>query len=188
MSTVSRRLMVGIVPTLLALASSPVSGAAQDEPTLAARPGRAIVLGTGFGTTIGLDVRVGSRTDLVLETALRLADDDDNTTRVVLFRPALKRYWGSLDSRVATYLQIGAELGWSHIEQGPAAERNRREFGGLVGIGVDWLPIQRVSIGGHASVGLSVSRTEQSGLLNPGTSTGSNIGTASSGIRLRLYL
>lgn len=180
--------LVGAWALMIGLASAPVASVAQDVPSLGARGGQAIVLGTGQGTVVGLDVRVGSRTDLVLETAFRIADEDNASNRGITVRPGLKRYMGAVESAVAPYLLIAAQAEWGHADLGPAAERDRRELGGLIAIGVDWLPAQRVSIAGHVGTELSVIRVEQSGPAQSSTTTGSNLATLSSGIRLRLFL
>jgi hypothetical protein len=85
---------------------------------------------------------------------------------------------------------MGAEAGWSRIGLTSGNDRRRRELGATIGVGVEWLPTQRVSVGGHIGVHVSMIRVEapSPGFGIGGNSTGSQVGTYSSGVRVRLFL
>jgi hypothetical protein len=162
---------------------------AQSDPTAADRPARSIGVEISSNSMLGVGFRVGERTDLLLDVGGRVADDGANETTNVLLRPMLKRYLGAIDRRVVPYFVIGARAEWTRIETDGALNSNFRRLGGLAGVGLDWFPAKQVSVGGHVGVDVVSLRRESTPFL-PGddeVSTGLEVGTFSSGVRLRLF-
>lgn len=163
-------------------------GQAQASPSIAGRAKHSIVAEMGANTTIGVGIRTGARTDFVLQVGGSVSDESGTTLQSVSLRPALVRYWGSTESSVAPYLLLGLKAEWSELDLG-GSPRSDRRIGVVAGVGMDWFPTQRVSLGGNIGVEALSVRTEGPVLL-PGSdpvSSGYRIGTVSSGIRLRLF-
>jgi opacity protein-like surface antigen len=162
---------------------------AQSDPTAADRPSRSIGVEIGSNSVVGVGFRVGERTDLLLEVGGRATDDGTNETTNVLLRPMLKRYLGAIDRRVVPYLVFGARAEWTRIESAGTQTANFRRLGGLAGVGLDWFPAKQVSVGGHVGVDVVSLRRESTPFLpgDDGVSTGMEVGTFSSGVRLRLF-
>jgi hypothetical protein len=161
---------------------------AQASPSVDGRAKHSIVTEVGASTLIGVGLRVGTRTDLILEGGGRLSDGDGPDTRVFVLRPAIKRYLGSTAGSVAPYLLFGLKAEWTRSELG-VSTLTTQDIGGTAGLGLEWFPTQRVSVGGNVGVELLAVRRESPSLLigpDP-VSTGYEIGTASSGIRIRLF-
>jgi len=64
-----------------------------------------------------------------------------------------------------------------------------RELGGFVGVGLQWLPVQRVSLGGHLGVESVLTRRDRLGSSPPPDEdvSGYDVGTYSSGIRAHFF-
>lgn len=184
------RLSFGLLPFAVGCASAFSASIcqAQASPSVAGRAKHFIVAEMGANTTIGVGIRTGDRTDLVLQAGGSVSDESGTTLHSVSLRPALVRYWGSTESSVAPYLLLGLKAEWSELDLG-GSPRSDRRIGAVAGIGMEWFPTQRVSLGGNIGVEALSVRTEGPVLL-PGSdpvSTGYRIGTVSSGIRLRLF-
>lgn len=96
---------------------------------------------------------------------------DRQSHRLLLqLRPTLKRY-RPLRNRVAPYLYYQALAGFSgHKSEHGAREATstRADLGLGVGLGVDWFPLQRVSIGGRTGVALRYRFGESTGSVTRG--------------------
>jgi hypothetical protein len=70
-----------------------------------------------------------------------------------------------------------------------ASSFTSQRIGGTAGLGLEWFPTQRVSVGGNVAVELlAVRREGSSPPIGPDPeSSGHEIGTASSGIQIRLF-
>jgi len=162
---------------------------AQAEPSVGARAKHFIVFGVGQSTAVGVGLRAGTRTDVELEVSGRFIDDDVTSQRIVLLRPTLKRYLGPTARSVAPYLVFGLRAEWVESDSDFAPNASSQRFGGLAGVGVDWFPGQRVSVGGHIGVeALSVRRDAPA--IPPGSGevrNGYELGTFASGVRFRLF-
>lgn len=162
---------------------------AQAEPVVGARAKHFIVLDLGQSTAVGVGLRAGERTDLELEVSGRLLDDDVTSQRIVLLRPILKRYLGTTARSVAPYMVFGLRAEWVESDSDFAPNASSLRLGGLAGVGVDWFPAQRVSVGGHIGFeALAVRRDVPA--IPPGGSeerSGYEIGTFASGLRFRLF-
>jgi hypothetical protein len=134
-------------------------------------------------------MRLGDRTDLGLEGGLRTADDDDSSSWLVSLRPALKRYLGDSEAPVALYWVGGLLLTWTETELASlSVATTHRELGAFMGLGLDWFPAERVSVGGHIAIEGAATRRRTPALGVPDSEvSGYEVGTLSSGIRLQLY-
>jgi hypothetical protein len=185
------RLSFGLLPFVVGCAT--VFGAslcqAQASPSVEGRGKHSIAVQAGANTLVGLGVRTGTRTDVILEVGGRVSDGDGVNGHTIVVGPSLKRYWGSLDGSVAPYLLLGLRAEWSEFALGSGTPSTSRRIGGVAGLGLDWFPTQRVSVGGHLGVEALAVRSEGPTFV-PGAdpvSTGHEIGTFSSGVRLRLF-
>jgi hypothetical protein len=161
---------------------------AQAAPSVDGRGKHFIVAETFSNTSIGFGLRAGDRTDVMLELAGRVFEDGGTRTRLVSLRPALKRYLGSTEGSVAPYLFLGLRADWSWRNFSDSPVQSSRALGGRAGVGVDWFPTQRVSIGGHVGAEAVALRSDGTLLGGPdAVSTGHDVGTFSSGIRVRLF-
>lgn len=175
---------------VLAVASVLTASLAQSQaaPSIEGRRTHFIVAEMFSNTSIGLGLRAGDRTDVMLELTGRVFEEGDTQTRMISLRPALKRYLGSTQGSVAPYLFLGLRAEWSWQEFGASPERSSRALGGRAGVGVDWFPTQRVSLGGHVGVEAAALRSDGSPFFGSDpVATGYEIGTFSSGVRLRLF-
>jgi hypothetical protein len=183
----SLRVLPFVVASVSALSAS--IGQAQSTPSVGGRGKHSISVQAGANTLVGLGVRTGTRTDVILEVGGRVSDGEGVNGHTIVVGPSLKRYWGSLDGSVAPYLLLGLRGEWSEFALGSGTPSTDRRIGGVVGLGLDWFPTQRVSVGGHLGVEALAVRSEGPTLV-PGAdpvSTGHEIGTFSSGVRLRLF-
>ena len=93
---------------------------AQSEPRVVDRGAHSILIDIGSNTSVGYSLRVGQRTDLGVEVAFRITDEDDVYSRLVSIRPEIKRYLTS-DSEIAPYVFVGGIAQWSRFELGSTA-------------------------------------------------------------------
>jgi hypothetical protein len=174
------------VATLSAL---PVAVAGQDTPGVEQRGRGAISLGWAGGGNLGLWLRVSERADVGLEGGYARTDDDDVESWVASVRPALKAYLGASGGPV--YWVVGLRLSWGRSQTDLAGTSTNRALGGFTGVGLDWFPAGRVSVGGHVGIDVAATRRTREGVGLPGVSdvesSGYDLGTLSSGIRLQLY-
>ncbi|MGE0159083.1 MAG: hypothetical protein AB7T31_06680 [Gemmatimonadales bacterium] len=180
----AKRLILVLTFSSIASAAQASAAQAQDTPRVIDRAAHAIVLGVGTTTTVGYAARVGARTDVGLEGSARLIDDDGDAHAVAV-RPWLARYWSSEDTDVAPYVVVGLVGTWTETGAG-AFDASSRDLGGFLGIGLDWFPHRRVSVGGHLA--LEAVATRRTVPLSPAQNArGFDIGTRSSGVRVRLF-
>lgn len=180
--------MRSVVVVALGCALTATLAQAQADPSVGARAKHFIVLDVGSNTALGVGLRAGERTDVLLEGSVRLLDDGATSVRTVFLRPAIERYWGPTESSVAPYLLLGLKAEWVRFEGGLALASSLRRLGGMAGVGLDWFPIQRVSLGGH--IGVEALAVRQDGSAFPPASdvtTGHDVGTFASGVRFRLF-
>ncbi len=174
------------------------TGAAAQETNGLERPGTSISVGAGSGIEVGLWRRVSPRASVGLEVSAfsrsseyqfpDSGDELENEERLVTVGPALKVYTGPGGAFLpygyaSAFLQFGSTRYQPLV--GEAQEADLSGFGGQVGLGVDWFPVQRVSIGGHVGVeGFSSSREEDDSDVREDVT---RFGTFNSGIRVQLY-
>jgi hypothetical protein len=172
------------------------TGAAAQDTDPADRPGRSIELGANGGPVIGLWQRISPRASLGLQIAAQLQqaeiDDGDaeQESRSVSVGPALKLY-GTADGPFLPYFYatVFAAFG-SETAETLAGEVtfDRQAFGGGLGVGLDWFPVRRISIGGH--VGLEGGVQNGDAETPGGAETeieGTFFNTFQSGIRVNLF-
>jgi hypothetical protein len=162
---------------------------AQEEPGVADRGGHSILVGWGSSGSIGYWRRLSDRTDLGFEVGVSLSDNDDTYSRALSLRPGIKRYLSSPDADVAPYIFVGLAAQWGRVDSGGAFDLSTRALGALGAVGVDWFPVQRVSIGGHLGIQGLLTRQERSGLspLPDEELSGYDVATYSSGVRVSFY-
>lgn len=179
--------LLAIAVGLVGLVAAPIAHA-QTSPSVEGRAKHSIVTEVGASLLLGLSLRVGARTDFILEGGGRLSDEDGAGYRAIVMRPALRRYLGSTQGTLAPYVQVGMKAEWTRSDFGSSSVNTQR-IGGTAGLGLEWFPTQRVSVGGNVGVELLAVRRESTlSLTGPEpVSTGHEIGTASSGIRIRLF-
>jgi hypothetical protein len=161
---------------------------AQAAPSIDGRAKHSIAIETWSTGLVGIGLRVGDRTDLLLEAGGRLSERDGEDGRVLTLRPAIKRYLGPTDGSIAPYMLFGLKAEWTRGAFGTSPFTSQR-IGGTADLGLEWFPTQRVSVGGHVGVELLALRSDSPSLLigpDP-VSTGYEIGTVSSGLRLRFF-
>jgi hypothetical protein len=174
-----------------ALAAAPA--AAQESP---AGP-TSLSLGVGGGYFVGLWTDASPRLRAGVEVGTqvsRLAGDEreDDYTNVFI-QPAVKLFAGGEgDVRPYTLLGVYAlqySQRFENPELGAEASQRRRELGARVGVGVEWRPLRRVAVGGHAGVsgGYQASRYESSDPEIDQEADGWSAGTFSSGLVVHLF-
>jgi hypothetical protein len=174
------------------------TGAAAQDTNGLERPGTSIEVGAGGDYVVGVWRRLSPRTSLGLEVGAysrsydyRFDDPEGEREideRLVTVGPALKVYTGPGGAFLPYgYASAFAQFGSTRYQpvEGEAQETDLCGFGGQLGLGVDWFPVQRVSIGGHVGVeGFSSSRE---GASFNGEEEFTGFGTFNSGIRVQLY-
>ena len=154
--------------------TTPLAAQAVGSYSAVERGGRSIVLSVGGGGQIGYWTRRNERTDLGLEVGVNGIAGEGTTVLTLSVTPALKRYHAPTGP-LAPYTYLGIPLSYAVSESDDVFR-----VGGLVGFGLEWLPVPQVSLGGH--VGLRASYHHQGGGLGL-----IDFGTVSSGIRMHLY-
>ena len=182
-----------VVPVLFSCLMVPVAGQGQENPGAASRGDRSILLSVGERSDIGYWMRVGESTDLGVGVGLTFSDDDERTSRAFHLSPELKRYWDEDGASIAPYVLVGLVGSWRTSEDSGtfASERSALEIGGAGGIGLDWFPVERVSVGGHVGLRATFTRSKLT-QTSPGAppedeATRFLISTHSAGIRLHVY-
>ena len=159
------------------------------------RPGTSIEVGAGAGALVGVWQRLSPRVSLGVQVSAYTSRseiesdvfDRDARQTSVSVGPALKVYGGP----GGAFLPYGfasafLEFGGSREEIAGAGE-NEEELDGLgaeLGVGIDWFPVRRLSIGGH--VGVEANRQSRS-TDDDDVDRFTVFNTVSSGIRVQLY-
>ena len=180
----------GVAAALAVLASA--SGASAQDPE---HP-NSISLSVGSSTTIGYWMPVSARADLGVLVGASFADGENSggteqTSWSVRAGPALKLY-ATRESpfRPYTYGELFFAFGRTESETGGGAESSlsNRDLAANVGLGLDWFPTDRVSIGGHVGLSGAFTWSEIESGAAEADSDGFHFNTLSSGIRVHLYL
>ena len=166
--------------------------AAQDAPAHTT----SVSLNVGGGTYVGLWRDVSPRVRAGVEVGTELSriagDDGEEDYTSVLVQPAVKVFSAADgDLRPYTLLALYAQqYGQRQENADPSFENEyrRRELGARVGVGLEWTPASRVTVGGHvgASAGY-LDATTQSTLGEDGDADGWAARTFSSGIVVHLF-
>ncbi len=186
------------VATLLATGSAAAQSA--DTATAAEPRSNSFSLGIGYSPRVGVWHRFSPRVQAGVEVVGRreASGDDDGhgfTSTQVGIAPAIKLY-ASTNAPLLPYVYGEASVSFGSartVADGPPgeeliSEQNVRTLGVVIGLGMDWFPVERVSVGGHAGLEAQWRRYEyESGATEFPPQTGSTIGTFNSGLRVHFY-
>lgn len=187
------------VPAAAALLLFASAAHAQDAADSAGTHRTALSLGIGSTTTIGLWRRVAPNVEVGLEVAgshseSRSANEAHDRSTIVAVQPAVKLYSGPVGPvRPYAYGEAGVAFVVDHAEIQPGTslvpvERRDRGLNAAVGLGLEWSPVDRITLGGHAGVGAAWLRdTNQVGDDPETVSHTTSFGTFTSGVRVQLY-
>jgi hypothetical protein len=173
--------VAAVVAILCTFVTLPLAAQAMDSLPAVDRGSRSIALDVGRNAQIGLWTRSSDRTDLGLDLLIDGIFGESSRRFALDITPALKRYLRT-DGALAPYTYVGIPLSFARTESDNTdiPDANLYSVGGLIGFGLDWLPVRQVSIGGH--IGLRAYYID-------GSRTDGTFGlrTQSSGVRMHLY-
>jgi hypothetical protein len=138
-----------VVP--LALLAAATAAAAQNAQ---ARAMHTFVVSAAPG--IGLFWRHSDATDLGLFLTGSVLSQDGQSRDAIAIEPTLRRYWRP-DDRLTPYTHLALVGSWTDQKSDNTigtVENRTLALGIEAGLGLEWFPIERVSIGGHAGVKL----------------------------------
>jgi len=174
------------------------SGAAAQDSDGLERPRTSIAVGATGDYGVGVWQRLSPRASLGLELAAysrsgeygfpNTGQEQESRERLITVGPALKVYSGPGGAFLPYgYASVFAQFGSARYRplEGEAQESDLSGFGGQLGVGVDWFPVQRVSIGGH--VGVEGSSITREGVSFTAEEDVTGFSTFNSGIRVHLY-
>jgi hypothetical protein len=168
---------------LLLAPATPLAAQTITSHPASERGEHSLALSLNGTSQIGYWTRQSDRTDLGFEVGANGLFSDSNSHVSLTVTPAIKRYHSSAGP-LAPYTYIGIPLYYTRSTADnvdfPDTKFNSYGLGGIVGIGLDWFPLQHVSIGGHA--GLRANFFDQTD-----GDAAFSIGTFTSGIRAQLY-
>jgi hypothetical protein len=181
---------IPFVALACALAAAPA--AAQDAP--AGPTSLSLQLGGGYAVGVWRDLSPRMRTGIEVGTSVsRIAGDgteEDYTNYTV--QPTLKLFSGA-DGSLRPYAMLGLYAqGYGQRAENtdvPAeSEFSRREVGARVGVGMEWMPVARVGVGGHVGVGGGYMESRSGGSFGDDRiADGWTAATFSSGIVVHLF-
>lgn len=145
------------------LAAAAPAAAQEGAGDNALRPGASSInVGVSPDVSVGFWRMVSGRTALGLSGSLqgiRATQGSDETSRTLaIVSPQVKRY-RSTDGAILPYLH-GALLAGVTDFGGDSDENRSTMLGATAALGLDWFPVRRVGLGGHAGLGLMRSWSE----------------------------
>lgn len=177
------------------LAAAALPAAAQDTIPAAEAPARvnSFSLNFGYGNAIGLwrdlSPRVRAGVELGGYVARAETDETEHNNHGLIFRPSVMLFSGEGALRPYTTVGVFVQRYSQEVEQDEGGFRNdQTDVGAQAGVGLEWRPASRVTVGGH--VGISGYRTSvESGdpFTDLAQADGWNLGTFNSGIALNLF-
>lgn len=175
------------------LAAAPLT--AQDGAAPADLAGRnAVSLDVGGGYVVGLWRQATSRVRVGIEagvTTTRTEGDEaeDEYTDVVV-QPSVK-FFSAAEGSIRPYTLVGVYGAHSRQRSGGGAFESgisRTEAGARAGVGLEWMPVDRVAVGGHVGVrGGWARRSFERGSDDQSTADGWSAATFTSGVVLTLF-
>jgi len=176
------------------LAAAPA--AAQDADAPGQPSGStAISLDVGGGYALGLWRQLSPRTRAGVEVgaAISRAEGEGREQDLVNFavRPTVKLF-SAADGALRPYTLVGvyAEGFGQNVESGGAGgeySTTSTELGARAGVGLEWMPVRRLAVGGHVGVRGGYLRTTQENGSDEQELTGWSASTFTSGIVLTLF-
>jgi len=162
------------VPAILLATSQPLQGQAPQglaRGTLSLE----LALPEGGGGNFGLWNQVGTSTSIGWNVGFAYSRDETDIAERSQLRisvgPELKEHF-SIRSRVAPFYRFGI-FGLYDRDTRTQDELENREtswgVGGSVALGVDWFPLDQISIGGHTGLRVDYLDAEERSQLNAGT-------------------
>lgn len=153
------RLPAAALALAATLAAAPAAGAQATAGENALRPGASSInVGVSPDPSVGYWRMLSGRTALGVVGSVQAirdsAGDDELSRTFVTVSPQVKHYH-STEGAILPYLHGAllasvADLGSST----PESDDRRTVLGGTAALGLDWFPVRRVSVGGHAGLGL----------------------------------
>lgn len=178
------------------------TAAAQDADSTATRHPNSLSVQVNSSPTIGLWHRFTPRVEAGVEVFARLqnqhfgADEGGvkSRTTAVGVGPALKLYTAPAGP-LQPYVFAGASVQFVTLHnEDPAVgggtmatEQNGHSFNGELGLGLEWAPVERVRVGGHAGVEGSFGKGTTEFVSGDVDNDSSTLSTFSSGVRVQFY-
>jgi hypothetical protein len=165
--------------------------AVQDTTPRPEEPARATSISlTGFGNTIGLwrDLSPRMRAGVEVGGYVGSAESDaaEQSSNSLLIRPSVMLFSG--EGAVRPYTTVGLFVQRyaqesEHDNPDASFRDEHTDLGAQAGVGLEWRPASRATIGGHVGISGSFGHSE-SGTIggNPAEADGWTVGTFSSGI------
>lgn len=183
-------LLLPALSALLLLAAPALAQAQDGDPP---PRGPSLVLGLSSGPEIGFWLPAGERLRVGIESNLgwqRVSptgdseDDDVRSLTSLTLRVPLRHALESGHPDILPYLLAGPSLSLVRSDTHPESTG----FGAFAGLGVEWFPVERVSVGGYAALEAVRVRRDATGPFPAGTETLVQVRTWSSVLRMQFYL
>lgn len=188
------RLSAAALALAAGLAAAPGAGAQQGAGDNALRPGAtSISMGIAADPSVGFWTMPSGRTALGIVGSVQgirssLGDVESDQTLLVL-SPQVKRY-RSTQGAILPYLHGSVFASLTEFEgRSPGGTSGGRftAVGATAGVGLDWFPVRRVGLGGHAGLGLTRSEADPVQAEVAGMTTWL-LQTFTAAIQVQLYL
>jgi hypothetical protein len=188
------RLSAAALALAAGLAAAPRAQAQQGAGDNALRPGAtSITLGVAADPSVGIWTMPSGRTAVGIVGSVQgirssFGDTESDQTLLVI-APQVKRY-GSTDGAILPYLHGSVFASLTEFEgRSPGATSGGRftAVGATAGVGLDWFPVRRVGLGGHAGLGLTRSEADPLQAGEDETTTW-RLQTFTAAIQVQLYL
>ena len=155
------RLPAAALALAATLAAAPAARAQEIAGENALRPGASSInLGISPEPSVGYWRMLSGRTALGVvgsAEAIRDSSGDDELSRTLLtVSPQVKRY-RSTEGAILPYLHgalFASVIDLGSSTPGVGGDDRSTVLGGTAAVGLDWFPVRRVSLGGHAGLGL----------------------------------
>jgi hypothetical protein len=165
---------------LLLAPAAPLAGQTMPSHPASERGQHSLLVSTNGSSQIGYWVRKSDRTDIGLEVG-GFGDFGRGQRQLgVTATPALKHYL-SATGPFTPYTYVGIPLSYQRASSDlSGAATHQYGVGGVFGLGLDWFPWSRLSLGAHAALsGVYIKPNGDGGIFS--------VRTYTSGIRAQLY-
>lgn len=185
-----RRLVLPAVACLLAAA--PAAAAAQDADTPAGSTAVSLDVGSGYVVGLWRDLSPRIRAGVELGTSVSRTEGDGREQGLTSYavRPTLKLF-SAAEGTLRPYTLVGAYAeGFrqrTELDSDTEFVSGSTEVGARAGVGLEWKPVSRLAVAGHAGVRGGYLATTQENGIDDQELTGWSAGTFTSGIVLTLF-